>query len=115
MSPVTGLRAGTPYSSRTTDPAPRARGPRGRSGAWQGDRHVRDDDRHHDAEDREAGRRIELPLLLLTGREETQLADAPEIWRRWASDVTALELPGGHFLPEEAPSELVSALQGFLG
>jgi haloacetate dehalogenase len=71
-------------------------------------------DRLHDAEDREAGRRIHAPLLLVTGREETQLADAPEIWRGWAVDVTAGQVPGGHFVPEEAPDELVEALREFL-
>jgi haloacetate dehalogenase len=72
-------------------------------------------DRRHDAEDREAGRRITVPFLLVTGAEEAQLADAPAIWRAWADDVTAAEVPGGHFLPEEAPDELVTALSAFLG
>jgi haloacetate dehalogenase len=72
-------------------------------------------DRLHDAEDREAGRRIRAPLLLVTGSEETQLADAAEVWRRWAVDVTARQVPGGHFVPEEAPAELVEALRDFLG
>jgi haloacetate dehalogenase len=72
-------------------------------------------DRRHDAEDREAGRRITMPLLIVTGAEEAQLADAPAIWRAWADDVTAAEVPGGHFLPEEASDELVTALSAFLG
>jgi haloacetate dehalogenase len=72
-------------------------------------------DRLHDAEDREAGRRIGAPLLLVTGSEEAQLADALGVWRRWASDVTAREVPGGHFIPEEAPAELAGALADFLG
>jgi haloacetate dehalogenase len=71
-------------------------------------------DRLHDAEDREAGRRIGAPLLLVTGAEEVQLADAPAIWRTWADDVTAIEVPGGHFVPEEAPRELTEALATFL-
>jgi haloacetate dehalogenase len=72
-------------------------------------------DRRHDAEDRQAGRRIRAPLLLVTGSEESQLADAPAVWRRWADDVTAAEVPGGHFVPEEAPDALVEALLEFLG
>jgi haloacetate dehalogenase len=71
-------------------------------------------DRRHDAEDRAAGRRIAAPLLLVTGAEEVQLEDAPAIWRTWADDVTATEVPGGHFIPEEAPDELTVALAGFL-
>jgi haloacetate dehalogenase len=72
-------------------------------------------DRRHDADDRDAGRRIEVPLLSVTGKEEAQLADAPEIWRRWARDVRVSEVPGGHFVPEEAPDELLAALSAFLG
>jgi haloacetate dehalogenase len=71
-------------------------------------------DRRHDAEDREAGRRIAAPLLLVTGEEEAQLEDAPAIWRAWAHDVTVTVVPGGHFLPEEAPDELTTALAAFL-
>jgi haloacetate dehalogenase len=71
-------------------------------------------DRRHDAEDRAAGRRITAPLLLVTGADEVQLEDAPAIWRTWADDVTATEVPGGHFIPEEAPDELTAALAGFL-
>ena len=72
-------------------------------------------DRAHDAADREAGRRITAPFLVVIGAEETQLADAPDIWRAWADDVAVAELPGGHFLPEEAPDALVSVLIAFLG
>jgi haloacetate dehalogenase len=72
-------------------------------------------DRGHDAADREAGRRITAPLLVVIGAEEAQLADAPDIWRAWADDVAVAELPGGHFLPEETPDELASVLIAFLG
>ena len=36
------------------------------------------------------------------------------VWRRWADDVHGGPLPSGHFLPEEAPDELVASLRGFL-
>jgi haloacetate dehalogenase len=71
-------------------------------------------DRVQDAEDRAAGRRIAAPVLVVTGADETQLADAPDVWRRWADDVTATTVPGGHFVPEEAPHELVELLARFL-
>jgi haloacetate dehalogenase len=71
-------------------------------------------DREHDAEDREAGRRIAAPVLVITGEEEAQLADAPDVWRGWAEDVTAAQVPGGHFVPEEAPRELAELLVPFL-
>jgi haloacetate dehalogenase len=72
-------------------------------------------DREHDAADRAAGRRIAAPLLVVTGADEAQLADAPEVWAAWAEDVTAARVPGGHFVPEEAPEELVAVLSSFLG
>jgi haloacetate dehalogenase len=71
-------------------------------------------DRHDDAADRRAGRRIDCPVLLIIGEEETQLAEAATIWRRWARDLRATTLPGGHFVPEEATPELASALLEFL-
>jgi haloacetate dehalogenase len=71
-------------------------------------------DREHDQDDRRAGRRIECPTLVITGLEETQLADAAHVWRRWATDVRAATVPGGHFIPEEAPEQLVGMLGAFL-
>ena len=71
-------------------------------------------DREHDEEDLRAGRRIECPALVVTGAEETQLADAADVWRRWAVDVRAGTTRGGHFLPEEAPDELTAMLGAFL-
>ena len=72
-------------------------------------------DREHDADDRNAGRRIAAPLLVVTGAEETQLDDAAEVWREWATAVTATTVPGGHFVPEESPAELLELLLPFLG
>jgi haloacetate dehalogenase len=71
-------------------------------------------DRAHDEEDRRNGRRIESPTLVVTGADETQLADAAAVWRRWADDVHAATAPGGHFIPEEAPDVLVAELRRFL-
>jgi haloacetate dehalogenase len=71
-------------------------------------------DRADDAADRRAGRRIECPVLVLTGAAETQLADAGEVWAAWAHDVRAATTPGGHFIPEEAPEQLAAALVEFL-
>jgi len=71
-------------------------------------------DRAHDAADRAAGKKIGAPLLVVTGADETQLLDAEDVWREWALDVTAVRVPGGHFVPEEAPDELYAALVDFL-
>ena len=51
---------------------------------------------------------------MLTGAAETQLSDAGSVWREWASDVRADTVPGGHFIPEEAPGALAAALEQFL-
>jgi hypothetical protein len=53
-------------------------------------------DRDHDAADRANGRRISAPTLVVTGTEETQLDDAPAIWRSWAAQVSAELVPGHH-------------------
>jgi len=72
-------------------------------------------DQADDAADRRAGRRIECPLLVLTGAAETQLADAGEVWGAWAHEMRAATMPGGHFIPEEAAGALAAALLDFLG
>ncbi len=71
-------------------------------------------DRHHDAGDRAAGRRITAPALVVVGEDETQLADAGDVWRTWTEDLHATQVPGGHFLPEEAPREVADILAAFL-
>jgi haloacetate dehalogenase len=71
-------------------------------------------DRRMDAEDREAGRTIGSPVLVHWGSEEGQMADSLEVWRRWADTVEGGPLPSGHFIPEEAPDELLASLRSFL-
>jgi haloacetate dehalogenase len=71
-------------------------------------------DREHEAEDRAAGARIACPVLLVTGEDETQLADAADVWRSWTRDLTTARVPGGHFNPEEAPGEVYALVAAFL-
>lgn len=70
-------------------------------------------DKLHDAED--LGQRfIQAPLLALWGEHgNIAKADPLRIWRQWASDVQGKQLPGGHFLPEEAPAAVAAELQRF--
>ena len=72
-------------------------------------------DRQLEAADREAGRRIDCPVLVHWGSEETALSDSLDVWRGWAGSVEGGPLPSGHFIPEEAPEELLASLRGFLG
>jgi haloacetate dehalogenase len=72
-------------------------------------------DRPMDAEDREAGKRIECPVLLHWGAGEDAMSNGPlEVWRSWADDVRGGPLPSGHFIPEEAPEALARSLSSFL-
>ena len=74
-------------------------------------------DRQLDAADHAAGRRIECPLLVLWGELDAGVSngDGPvQVWRRWAKQVDGRPLASGHFIPEEAPGELLEALAAFL-
>jgi haloacetate dehalogenase len=61
-------------------------------------------------------RRIDCPLLVLWGggRAQERGGDFTAVWRDWASDVRGQALACGHFLPEEAPVETLTALESFL-
>ncbi len=71
-------------------------------------------DLEHDAAN--AGEKISNPLLALWGQEGfvAKAYDVLETWRGVASDVSGHAVPGGHFLPEEAPDETLQALLEFL-
>jgi haloacetate dehalogenase len=75
-------------------------------------------DRRLDAADRSAGRTIKPPLLVLWGGLDEDFSDDSGplgVWRRWAERVDGRSVPAGHFIPEEAPDEVVAALSTFLG
>jgi haloacetate dehalogenase len=69
--------------------------------------------------DRDAGRRIECPTLVLWSEGsalDIWYADAGGplgIWREWARDVTGRPIAGGHFFPEQNPHETIAALRSF--
>ena len=71
-------------------------------------------DLEHDALD--AGKKIDNPLLVLWGQGGfvAKAYDVLETWRDVATDVSGHAVPGGHFLPEEAPNETLKALLEFL-
>jgi haloacetate dehalogenase len=72
-------------------------------------------DRQADEADLAAGRKIAAPLLALWGEAGIPASGSNplDIWRRWALDARGRAVPGGHFLPEEAPEATLSALLDF--
>jgi haloacetate dehalogenase len=70
----------------------------------------------HDRADRDAGRRLAMPLLALWGEQGVvhkcfqPLAE----WQRVAGDVRGEALPCGHYIPEEAPGLLLAKALPFL-
>ena len=71
----------------------------------------------HDAEDREAGRRITCPVLVLWGGRGNleDWYDVLEVWRGWADDADGRAVDSGHYIPEEAPEETLAGLRTFFG
>ena len=71
-------------------------------------------DLEHDRADR--GRKLDLPLLVLWGSRGvvgTQF-DCLATWREVALDVVGKAIDCGHYIPEEAPAELLDEVRGFL-
>jgi haloacetate dehalogenase len=71
----------------------------------------------HDRESRAAGLRVACPLLALWGRKGkiAQWYDALAVWRDYASGpVAGHAVNSGHYLAEEAPEEVLAALDAFL-
>src|ERR1700722_13583254 len=77
-------------------------------------------DIEHDKADQKESRRITCPMLHLWasgGPLDTfyeQEGGALGIWRKWADNVNGQALKGGHFFPEENPTETTELLKKFL-
>jgi haloacetate dehalogenase len=71
-------------------------------------------DLEHDVVDRD--QKIDNPLLALWGQDGFvgTAYDVLDTWREVASNVSGHPVPGGHYVPEEAPQETLSALNTFL-
>lgn len=70
----------------------------------------------HDREDRDAGRLLQMPVLVLWGEEGVvhRCFRALSEWRRVAREVSGEALPCGHYIPEEAPHTLLERILPFL-
>lgn len=73
-------------------------------------------DIEHDQADRDAGRKIECPLLVVWGTQflTSRSGDVTGIWSEWARDVYPSPLDCGHFVAEEKPDALADAIISFL-
>ena len=76
-------------------------------------------DRQHDRTDRENGRRILCPLLVLwsgLGALESWYRGEGgplALWKDWGNDVQGYPINAGHFFPEEVPEETATVLKTF--
>lgn len=74
------------------------------------------EDRELDLADRAAGKKIDVPTLILWG-EASFPANGPSLlehWRKWADDLHGAAIDSGHFPAEEAPEATLALLEGFL-
>jgi pimeloyl-ACP methyl ester carboxylesterase len=72
-------------------------------------------DLEHDRADRAAGTQLRMPVSVLQQDWGAALGfDAVQRWRAWAPDLEHRTVTCGHFMAEEAPSEVVKALRALL-
>lgn len=74
-------------------------------------------DAGHERADREAGRRVQQPLLVLWSLQddlEDLYGDVLAIWRSWAEHVTGHGIESGHHMAEHVPDQLARVLSDFL-
>jgi haloacetate dehalogenase len=71
----------------------------------------------HDREDRENGRKLEQPVLLLWGAKGAieKCFNPVQDWQEVARDVHGHSLPCGHYLPEEEPEAVLKEFVEFFG
>ncbi|NGO71570.1 alpha/beta fold hydrolase [Streptomyces boncukensis] len=69
----------------------------------------------HDEADRAAGNRLRMPVAVLQQDWGAALGfDAAGLWRAWAPRLRHTTVSCGHFMAEEAPTEVVAALRELL-
>ncbi|WP_433393322.1 alpha/beta fold hydrolase [Micromonospora sp. KLBMP9576] len=72
-------------------------------------------DIEHDRADRAAGTTLRMPVSVLQQDWGAALGyDAAGLWRAWAPDLEHRTVSCGHFMAEEAPTEVVGALRALL-
>ena len=72
-------------------------------------------DLEHDDETAQAGARLQCPTLVLWGEHSfVGSYDVPSVWSDYAVEPRTQRIGSGHFLPEEAPAEVLGAVTPFL-
>ncbi|CRM88619.1 Haloacetate dehalogenase H-1 [Pseudomonas sp. 22 E 5] len=73
-------------------------------------------DLEHDQADIDAGKHLNLPLLVMWGAEGTvgRCFEPLKEWQKVATDVRGKALPAGHYIAEEAPELLLGEVLTFL-
>lgn len=72
-------------------------------------------DAEHDLAERNAGRKITCPLLVVWGQDyrDVKASDPKDIWGKWAVEVQSVPVPTGHFPMEEEPGICAEVLGRF--
>lgn len=74
-------------------------------------------DLEHDREDRDAGKKLTMPLRVLWGEHGlvNRCFKPIEDWKRVAIEVSGQSVPCGHYIPEELPELVISEAKSFFG
>ncbi|GAB2633777.1 alpha/beta fold hydrolase [Kribbella swartbergensis] len=69
----------------------------------------------HDQEDLAAGNKLRMPVSVIQQDWGAALGfDAAALWRAWAADLDHRTTSAGHFMAEEAPAEITTAIRDLL-
>jgi pimeloyl-ACP methyl ester carboxylesterase len=69
----------------------------------------------HDQEDLAAGNKLRMPVSVIQQDWGAALGfDAAALWRAWSTDLDHRTTSAGHFMAEEAPAEIASAVRALL-
>lgn len=73
-------------------------------------------DLEHDRADLKAGKKLEIPLLVMWGEEGVvgKCFEPIKLWQQVASNVHGKALPCGHYIAEELPERLLQEVYSFL-
>ena len=72
-------------------------------------------DVEHDRADRETGNRLRMPVTVLQQDWGPELSSgAAAMWGAWAADLDHRTVSSGHFMAEEAPGEVITAIRALL-